>query len=91
MVVDVVNFVVFDTDEGTVVGLVDRHIDEIFPKLSATSSNDQASMVRTLVVQEWRSRKVTDIALIDVDRLQLRVAAGCPRILKQPVTLIKVA
>jgi integrase len=67
----------------TVDELVDRYIDEHLPKLSASSGKDQASMVRTLVLPEWRSRKVTDITPTDVDRLLTKVAAGRPRVWKK--------
>ena len=69
--------------------LVDRYIDEHLPKLSASSSKDQASMLKTLVLPEWRSRKVTDITPTDVDRLLTKVAAGRPRVWKKPVKVIR--
>jgi hypothetical protein len=69
----------------TVDELVDRYIDEHLPKLSASSGKDQASMLKTLVVPEWRSRKVTDITPTDVDRLLTKVAAGRPRVWKKTV------
>ncbi|MDZ4095689.1 MAG: Arm DNA-binding domain-containing protein, partial [Paracoccaceae bacterium] len=61
---------------ATIDELVDRYIDEHLPKLSVSSSKDQASMLKTLVLPEWRSRKVTDITPTDVDRLLTKVAAG---------------
>ena len=64
----------------TVEELIDRHIDEHLPKLSASSAKDQASMLKTLVLPEWRSRKVTDIRPTDIDRLLTKVAAGRPRV-----------
>ena len=74
----------------TVDELVDRYIDEHLPKLSASSAKDQASMLRTLVLPDWRSRKVTDITPTDVDRLLIKVAAGRPRVWKKPVKPIAV-
>ena len=74
----------------TVEELVERHIDEHLPKLSASSAKDQASMLKTLVLPEWRSRKVTDITPTDVDRLLTKIAAGRPRVWKKPVKPIKV-
>lgn len=74
----------------TVDELIERYIDEHLPKLSASSGKDQASMVRTLVLPEWRSRKVTDITPTDVDRLLTKVAAGRPRVWKKAVKPIKV-
>ena len=69
----------------TVAELVERYIDEHLPKLSASSSKDQASMLKTLVLPEWRSRKVADITPTDVDRLLTKVAAGRPRVWKKSV------
>jgi integrase len=69
----------------TVEELVERYIDEHLPKLSASSAKDQASMLRTLVLPEWRSRKVVDITPTDVDRLLTKVAAGRPRVWKKTV------
>ena len=40
-------------------------------------------MLKTLVLPEWRSRKVTDITPTDVDRLLTKVAAGRPRVWKK--------
>lgn len=73
----------------TVDELVDRYIDEHLPKLSASSGKDQASMLRTLVLPEWRSRKVADITPTDVDRLLIKVAAGRPRVWKKAVKPVK--
>ena len=42
-------------------------------------------MLKTLVLAEWRSRKVTDITPTDVDRLLTKVAAGRPRVWKTTV------
>ena len=42
-------------------------------------------MVRTLVLPEWRSRKVVDITPTDVDRLLTKVAAGRPRVWRKTV------
>jgi integrase len=69
----------------TVEELVERYIDEHLPKLSASSSKDQASMLKTLVLSEWRTRKVTDITPTDVDRLLTKIAAGRPRVWKKSV------
>ena len=69
----------------TVEELVERYIDEHLPKLSASSSKDQASMLKTLVLPEWRMRKVTDITPTDVDRLLTKIAAGRPRVWKKSV------
>ncbi|MDT8854937.1 integrase arm-type DNA-binding domain-containing protein [Paracoccaceae bacterium Fryx2] len=74
----------------TVEELVERYIDEHLPKLSASSAKDQASMLRTLVLPDWRSRKVADITPTDVDRLLIKVAAGRPRVWKKPVKPIAV-
>ena len=64
--------------------LIDRYIDEHLPKLAPSSAKDQASMLRTMIVPEWRSRKVTDITPTDVDRLLIKIAAGRPRVTKKP-------
>lgn len=69
----------------TVEELVERFIDEHLPKLSASSSKDQASMLKTLVLPDWRTRKVTDITPTDVDRLLTKIAAGRPRVWKKAV------
>ncbi len=69
----------------TVEELVERYIDEHLPKLSASSSKDQASMLKTLVLPDWRTRKVTDITPTDVDRLLTKIAAGRPRVWKKSV------
>ena len=74
----------------TVDELVGRYIDEHLPKLFASSAKDQASMLKTLVLPDWRSRKVTDITPTDVDRLLVKVAAGRPRVWKKPVKLVAV-
>ena len=42
-------------------------------------------MLKTLVLPEWRSRKVTDITPTDVDRLLTKIAAGRPRVMKKSV------
>jgi len=74
----------------TIEELVERYIDENLPKLSASSSKDQTSMLKTLVVPEWRSRKVADITPTDVDRLLTKIAAGRPRVWKKATKPIKV-
>jgi integrase len=74
----------------TIEELVERYIDEHLPKLSTSSSKDQASMLRALVVPEWRSRKVADITPTDVDRLLTKIAAGRPRVWKKATKPIKV-
>ena len=40
-------------DAPTVEELLERHIDEHLQKLSASSSKDQANMLKTLVLPEW--------------------------------------
>ena len=45
-------------------------------------------MVRTLVLPEWRSRKVADITPTDIDRLLTKIAAGRPRVWKKTVKAI---
>ena len=70
---------------ATVNELVERYIDEHLPKLAPSSAKDQASMLRTMILSEWRSRKVTDITPTDVDRLLTKIAAGRPRVVKKPV------
>ena len=47
-------------------------------------------MLKTLVLPEWQSCKVTDIPPTDIDRLLTKIAAGTPRVCKKPVTPIKV-
>ena len=47
-------------------------------------------MLKTLVVPEWRSRKVADITPTDVDRLLTKIAAGRPRVWKKAAKPIKV-
>jgi len=42
-------------------------------------------MLKTLVLPEWRTRKVTDITPTDVDRLLTKIAAGRPRVWKKSV------
>jgi integrase len=69
----------------TVEELVKRFIDEHLPKLSASSSKDQVSMLKTLVLPDWRTRKMTDITPTDVDRLLTKIAEGRPRVWKNSV------
>ena len=53
--------------------------------MSESSAKDQASMLRTLVLPEWRSRKVADITPTDVYRLLTKIAAGRPQVMKKSV------
>jgi integrase len=63
----------------TVKDLAERFIDEHLPKLAKTNASDQASMLNTLVLPSWRSRKVAEITPTDVDRLLTKIAEGRPR------------
>jgi integrase len=66
-------------DAATVRDLVDRFINEHLPKLEATNARDQISMLRQLVLPDWRMRKVADITPHDVDKLLTKIAEGRAR------------
>ena len=59
--------------------LIDRFIDEHLPKLEATNAKDQISMLKGLVLPDWRTRKMADITPTDIDRLLTKIALGRPR------------
>ena len=66
-------------DAATVRDLIDRFIEEHLPKLEATNARDQISMLRQLVMPDWRLRKVADITPHDVDKLLTKIAEGRAR------------
>ena len=63
----------------TIKDLAERFIDEHLPKLAKTNTSDQTSMMTTLVLPVWRSRKVSDITPTDVDHLLTKIAEGRSR------------
>jgi integrase len=63
----------------TVGDLADRFIEEHLPKLEATNAADQKSMLRKLVLPDWRLKKVAEITPTDVDRLLTKIAEGRAR------------
>jgi integrase len=59
--------------------LAERFIAEHLPGLAARNAADQESMLRKLVLPEWRNRRVDDIEPSDVARLLDKIAGGRAR------------
>lgn len=59
--------------------LVDRYVTEHLPRLAKRNADDQESMLRKLVLPQWRGRLVADISPADVERVLSTVALGRER------------
>ena len=64
---------------ATVDALVDRYCREHLPRLAPRNASDQASMLRQLVLPQWRGRPVAEITPADVERVLSIVALGRAR------------